>query len=130
MIKSFVDDPKKVFFFDGIGALITFFLLSVVLFNNVEIFGFPQKPLYVLSVMPLFFFFYDVYCYFKKKDFIFLIRALALMNLSYCIVSIFIALYHFEKITILGWCYIIIELSVIVAISFFENKISQKLIDS
>ena len=49
MIKSFVDDPKKVFFFDGIGALITFFLLSVVLFNNVEIFGLlPQKIIHKL----------------------------------------------------------------------------------
>ncbi|WP_428742277.1 hypothetical protein [Tenacibaculum sp.] len=120
-IKNLLLNPKKLFLIDGLGAFVSAFLLGVVLVKFESIFGIPPSTLYLLAILPVFFAFYDFYCYQKKdskqKQFL---KWIALMNLLYCSLSIGAALYHLETITRLGWIYISGEVIIIIILSITE----------
>ena len=48
-------NPKKLFLIDGFGAIISAFLLGVVLVKFEEKIGVPVSVLYLLATIPLFF---------------------------------------------------------------------------
>ena len=59
-------NSKKLFLIDGFGAIISAFLLGVVLVKFQEKIGVPVSVLYLLATIPVFFAAYDFYCYQKK----------------------------------------------------------------
>jgi len=114
---------KKLFLLDGIGAIISAFLLGIVLVKLEHLFGIPKSALYVLAALPCLFAIYDFYCYFKVEKYLGkYLKAIAIVNLLYCILSIGFALYHFQEITYLGWSYIIVEIIIVVALAIIELK--------
>ena len=101
-------NPKKLFLIDGFGAILSAFLLGVVLVKFEEIFGIPTSVLYFLATIPIFFVIYDVFCYQKHLKIGLLLKGIAVLNILYCCISIGLISCHFSSITILGWTYIIV----------------------
>ncbi|PKV50421.1 hypothetical protein ATE84_2478 [Aquimarina sp. MAR_2010_214] len=120
--------PKRLFLIDGLGALLSAFLLGVVLVSLESIFGIPMKVLYILAFLPCVFALYDFYCYLRvKKNQKYFLTAIALMNLIYCFISIGVAFQHIQKITAFGWTYIILEITIIIILISIELKTAYKL---
>ena len=122
-------NPQKLFLIDGLGALLSAFLLGIVLANFESFFGIPASTLYLLAVLPLFFALYDFYCYRKIKDqssrFL---KGIVVINLLYCGLSIGCALYHLEQITAFGWAYIVGEVLIVITLALIEFGTANRLI--
>ena len=121
---------KNLFLLDGFGALVSAFLLGVVLVRLESYFGIPKKALYVLAGLPCFFMLYDFYCYLKvEKNLGYFLKGIAIVNLLYCCLSIGMAVYHQSVITYLGWIYIIGEIIIVVVLSLFESKVASNYLE-
>jgi len=132
MIKNIINkinsEPKKLFLIDGFGALLSAFLLGVVLVKWENIFGIPPSTLYFLAFLPCLFALYDFYCYQKdSKNLGAFLKGIATMNLMYCCLSIGLAFYHYDKITLFGWAYILNEIMIIITIVYIEFKVAKQL---
>ncbi len=115
--------PKKLFLIDGLGAMLSAFMLGIVLVRLEHIFGIPRQVLFLLASLPCIFVIYDFYCYQKAEaNFGLLLQIIAIANLLYACLSIGLAFYHHEAITFLGWLYIIIEIIIIAILSIIELK--------
>jgi hypothetical protein len=130
-IESIRFNPRKLFLIDGLGAILSAFMLGVVLVKLETTFGIPSSTLYLLAVFPVLFAIFDFYCYQKKHinsgQFL---KIMGILNLVYCCLSIGFAFYHINTITILGWIYILIEILIIVVLSVFELKVARSLMSS
>jgi len=128
ILTKFSSNPRQLFLIDGLGALLSAFLLGVVLVQLESIFGIPRNTLYFLAFLPCLFAIYDFYCYFQlKKSFTPFLKAIALINLTYCLISIGLAFYHSEKLTHLGWIYIIVEIIIVLILAYIEWKVATQL---
>ena len=116
-------NPKKLFLIEGYGAILSAFLLGVVLVKFEEIFGIPTSVLYFLATIPIFFVIYDVFCYQKHLKIGLLLKGIAVLNILYCCISIGLISYHFSSITILGWTYIIVEIILVSFLAMIEFRV-------
>tara|TARA_B110000196_G_scaffold311359_1_gene315220 strand:- start:587 stop:988 length:402 start_codon:yes stop_codon:yes gene_type:complete len=121
-------NPKKLFLIDGFGAILSAFLLGVVLVKFEEIFGIPTSVLYFLATIPIFFVIYDVFCYQKHLKIGLLLKGIAVLNILYCCISIGLISYHFSSITILGWAYIIVEIILVSFLAMIEFRVGKRII--
>ena len=122
------NNPKKLFQLDGFGALLSSFLLGIVLVKFEPIFGIPKATLYLLASLPLLFVVYDVYCYYKVEHNLGpFLKGIAITNLLYCCTSIGLTTYHRANITPYGWGYILVEVLIVPGLSFIELKIANQL---
>ena len=116
-------NPKRLFIVDGLGALLSAFLLGVVLVKFEHLFGIPTKTLYYLAILSIFLVIFDFFCYRNiKENSDQYLKRIAIMNLVYCFLSIGVAIYHFEIITQFGWIYILQEILIVVILAFIELK--------
>ena len=114
-------NPKNLFLIDGLGAILSAFLLGFVLVKFQIIFGIPPSTLYILAVMPLFIALCDFYCYRKSNQKTgLLLKIIAILNLTYCSISLGFVFYHFETITNLGLVYILIEIVIVLLFAIIE----------
>lgn len=121
-------NPQKLFLIDGVGAILSAFLVGVVLTKFERIFGIPPETLYFLAVIPLFFALYDLYGYQSKNQKIgLLLKGIATLNLIYCLISIGLIIHHFDTITVLGWIYILIEIIIVLILAIIEFKVGIKI---
>ncbi len=118
---------KKLFLIDASGAILSAFLLGVVLVRFETIFGIPSATLYFLAAIPIGFAIYDLYCYRQGEQIGKFLKGIAMANLSYCILSIGLAFYHFEVVTTLGWLYIIGEVLIVIVLSVIEYNVARRL---
>jgi hypothetical protein len=120
--------PKEFFVVDGFGAILSAFLLGVVLVKMESVFGIPSSTLHFLATLPVLFAIYDLYCFSQLDDKLgHLLMGIAVINLLYCCLSIGFAFYHFQTITVFGWAYIIIEILIVTIIAIFELKTAKSL---
>lgn len=118
---------KQLFLLDGVGAIVSAILLGIVLVKLEPYFGIPKTALYLLAALPCFFAVYDFYCYFRiDKNLGKFLKGIAIVNLFYCVLSLGLAFYHQEKITYLGWTYIIVEIIIVVILAIYEWKVANK----
>ena len=122
-------NPGKLFLIDGFGAIISAFLLGVVLVKFEEKIGVPVSVLYLLATIPLFFAAYDFYCCRKKQQKSgVLLKGIALLNLAYCCLSLGLLFYHFDTTTNLGCIYFIIEIAIVMFLVIIEFRVGNKII--
>lgn len=116
-------NPKKLFLIDGSGALLSAFLLGVVLVRFEPVFGMPRETLYFLAFLPCIFAVYDIYCYLRitKNQELFL-KFIAAANLVYCVVSTGLVLQHYQRLTNLGLAYFVLEIIVVIVLAMVELK--------
>jgi len=87
-LDSINENPARLFLIDGIGALLSAFLLAVVLSGLESVFGIPSSTLYLLASFPVFFAIFDLYSYVKKSPNLQrFLRGIAVLNLLYCVFS-------------------------------------------
>lgn len=128
LIKKGTIDPRRLFLIDGIGAIVSAVLLGIVLVKFHLFFGIPVQSLYFLAALPCFFAVFDFYCYFKKvKRIGVFLKVIALINISYCVLSIGLAVYHNEEVTYLGWAYILVEIFIVATLAMIELKVANSL---
>ncbi len=121
-------NPKKLFLIDGLGAILSALLLGVVLVKFERIFGIPPPTLYILAALPLLYAIYDFSCYGKENLRIgIFLKGIAIMNLLYCCFSAAAALYHLHTITVFGWSYILLEISLVTILAIFELRSARRL---
>ncbi len=131
MLEKFISQPKKLFLLDGLGATLSAFLLGVVLVKLERTFGIPSQSLYILATLPVIFVIYDLYCIRKTRtDEGPLLKGIALINLSYCCISIVFAFYHFSTITIYEWAYLLTEILMTIFLASIEFKVARALINN
>jgi len=121
-------NPKKLFLIDAFGALLSAFLLGVILVKFENLFGIPHSALYILVLFPIIFVIYDFISYIKVKNNIkLLLKIIAYSNILYCFISIGIVLYHYIQITYLGWVYLLFEILIILRLATIEIRIANEL---
>jgi hypothetical protein len=127
-IESIKTNPNKLFLIDGLGAILSAFLLGVVLVKLERFFGIPSSTLYFLAVLPIFFAVYDFYCYKKERNKLGkFLKGIAIMNLLYCCLSIGFVLYHSITITSLGWTYVTLEILIVITLAIVELRVANRL---
>ena len=119
--------PKKLFIIDGLGAILSAFMLGIMLVQYEVLFGMPSSALYILATIPLFFAAYDCYFYRKKNRNIGLdLKRIAGLNVVYCCVSIGCSLYHSKSIKSLGWAYLFFEITIVLVLAMIEYRVGRK----
>lgn len=123
MILSLIQEPKRLFLADAMGALLTAFLNFVVIAKLESTFGMPKNMLYYLGAAALLFAVYSLSCHFFTPSnpgrFIFVI---ATANILYCILTALLLFNFHASITIVGWLYFIGEIFLISGIAGIEFK--------
>jgi hypothetical protein len=125
MIKQMIDklNPYKLFLVDGLGAMNSAVMLGLVLARFEKIFGMPTSKLYPLALLALLFSVYSFGCFVMKpgnwKPYL---KAIAIVNLLYCTLTLFLISYLHQKITLLGLAYFMLEIIVITLLAGLELK--------
>jgi len=113
--------PKRLFLFDGFGALLTAFILLAILRTFNEYFKMPPNALNFLSIISLIFSAYSFCCFFLvKNNWHPFLRAIIIANLLYCILTLGLVFYNYQQLTILAVTYFLIEIIVVCILVFFE----------
>ncbi len=123
-----IKHPRHIFLFDGLGAVLSAFMTGLFLVNWEAILGIPSKVLYVLAAIPCLLAIYDFFSFhFGNNHYTKLLKGIAILNLGYCILSLYLAFTHKDEISYLGWIYIIIEIIIITTIAFYEFQYSKRI---
>ena len=118
-------NPKKLFLIDSIGAFLTAFILFAILSRYEERFGMPRKVLYVLSVMACIYAIYSIYCYyFIEHPWRPFLKIIGIANGLYCMLTFGLLIVYHQSLTILGFIYFLLEISVIGCLVIIELKAS------
>lgn len=115
--------PRKLFLVDGIGALISAFSLGVLLPYFQSHIGMPGHLLYGLAVLSTLFSLYSISSYLnfglRWRAFM---KGIAIINLSYCVLSFCLVYYFFEALSIYGLAYFIGEKLIVAVLVVIEWK--------
>ena len=129
IIESAAKNAKALFVIDSIGALLSAFLLAVVLSGFEPLFGLPRATLFFLAMFPCLFAVYDLNCFiWVGRNPGRYLKIIAIMNFGYCIISLITAIYRYNDLTILGWLYIVGEVIVVFSLAAFEFQVARRVI--
>ncbi|MFK7904912.1 MAG: hypothetical protein AB8B69_07300 [Chitinophagales bacterium] len=117
--------PKNLFLIDGLGALLSAFLLGVVLVHFESIFRMPQQVLYVLSAIPCLFAIYSWTCYFRTpNNWQPYLKAIAIANTLYCCLTSVLVIYYYSTLSMLGVLYFVLEILVVMTLVIVELNLA------
>ena len=123
IIKALTLKPRSVFLVDGVGAVLTAFLLITVLKTFNEYFGMPRETLTILSILALILAIYSFSCFaFSDNNSQKLLKPIIVANLTYCILTLGLVVYFYNKLTILGLTYFGGEILIIGGLVYIELK--------
>lgn len=127
-LQSLEKTPRSLFLIDGVGALISAFLLGVVLVQFESVIGMPVKALYILAALPVGFALYDAICYWGiKQNFGPFLKGISLINIGYCGLSVAFLSQHHESLTVVGWIYFVGELLIVLFLSAVEWRVAKRI---
>ncbi len=127
IIKNISTNPRNAFLVDGIGAVLSAFLLGVILTTFEDFFGMPARVLYILAGIAAGFALYSLTYYFLNiKKWHAALRRIAIANLLYCLLTLALVIIHFQELTIWGIMYFILEILVIVILVYIEFSVLSK----
>lgn len=123
IINTMALNPKKVFLLDGLGAVLSAFLLGVVLVHFETAFGMPHNVLYFLALIACVFAVYSLTCYFRlTKNWRIFIKIIAFANLLYAFISLGFVFYLYPQLSGLDITYFLLEILVLIIIVALELK--------
>ena len=122
-----MNDPKKLFLIDGMGAIGTASLLLLLPVFFPGIFGLPDSYTQLLGGVAVCFAIYSLYNYarFNPAKWKPLLKVISIANAVYCVISLGILLLHFQQITTIGWLYFMGEIAIIMLLVLWEMKIGK-----
>lgn len=125
LLSNFIVTPRRLFLVDGLGAIVSSFMLAVVLVKFQRFFGIPVPILYFLAIIPCILALYDSLCFFFAKVKVALyLRILAMMNITYCMLSMLLAFRHQASLSGLGWTYLIVETALVLGVAWLEWEVA------
>ena len=114
---------KRLFLIDFSGALISTFMLGVLIPKFNHFIGMPISILYPLAFTAFIFAIYSGFCFLKiKKNWKPFLTIIAICNLIYCCITLILVIQQHEQLSILGFIYFIIEMIIITALVILEYK--------
>jgi hypothetical protein len=120
-----ISNPKQLFLIDSQGALLSAFLLGVVLVHFEPLFGMPVNILYILALIAGIFFLYSFSCFLRQPEqWQPFLRGIAIANLSYCGLTLGLVLYLHQSLTTLGILYFVFEIIIVTMLALKELKTS------
>jgi len=123
ILDKITSNPKKLFLIDGIGGVLTAFFLGVVLPRFEDSFGMPITILYYLSSIACVYAIYSISCYILLgNNWRPYLKGVAIANLLYCCTTIVLVFYFYQKLTMLGLIYFVLELMVIISLIIIERR--------
>lgn len=126
--KYFAANPRRLFLFDAIGALVTAASLSLVLTNLYPYFGMQVSILHGLAALASGFGVYSLCCSIMlKSGFKPYLLLIALANSAYCCLTFALILYYYQSLTMLGIAYFILEIAVIITLVLIELNVRKRL---
>ena len=118
-------NPYQLFKLDAIGAIVTAFMLGVVLVKFQSFFGVPIEVLRILSIIPCLYFLYSFFCFWQKsQDWRPYLKGIAFANLAYCLLTLALMIFNSESFTLFGYLYFIGEIIIIVVLSRHELSVA------
>lgn len=122
---------KKIFLIDSLGALLSAFLLGVVLVKFEIAFGMPSDVLYFLAALACVLAAYSYLSYlFVKENWKIFLKIIGVANVVYTFITLILVLYFYTEITILGLLYFLAEICIIVILAKIEIKKASYSIES
>lgn len=113
--------PTRIFLIDALGALTSTVLLTVVLVYFQAYIGLPIPTLYLLGALAGVFFIYSFSSFLWAKDnWRFWMRGIAIVNFSYCILTLILCFWHYPLLKPLGWAYFIGESGIVLSLAWVE----------
>ncbi len=124
-IQFFVNNPRKLFLLDSLGAILTASMLFFVLRKLNSFFGMPTIMLENLALIALCFGLYSWACFlFLKQHWSFYLRIIAYANLGYGLLTLFLLIAFHTQITWLDWFYFLAEIAVILVLVYLEVRVA------
>lgn len=121
VIDRLANEPKKLFLIDCLGALLTAFLLFVVLRAHHEFFGVAVRTLTLLAGIAVIFSIYSASCFlFLKANWVPFIQAISIANLLYCMLTVGIIFIPGSNNSIAGKIYFLAETLIVIGLVFIE----------
>lgn len=118
--------PQNLFLIDSLGALLTAFLLIVVLRNFHEFFGASPETLTFLSAIAGMFCIYSASCFFLlKANEVPFIRAIGMANLGYCLLTLVLVFNPNSGLTLFGKLYFLGEISLVIMLVYIELAVAR-----
>ena len=118
-------NKKNIFLLDGLGAILSIFLLAVALPAVQPWIGMPLRVLYLLAIFPTGFAIYSLGCFrwanHQNRRWL---LAIIVGNSLYCVLTFTLVILHFAQMTRWGITYFALETVVLVALIMIEWKIA------
>ena len=122
-IQKFKLNTRRIFLFDGCGAVLSALQLGLILPFFAEFFGIPEYVLFCLTSIAITFAIYSLSCFFISikniRPFLAIIIA---GNIMYCLVTTIILCFLYNSLTTFGVLYFVFEqliIATVVAIEIF-----------
>ena len=127
LFNKLILNPKRLFLIDSFGAFLTAFFLFAILRTFNEYFGMPKMTLDFLSIIALAFSVYSFCCFFLvSNNWHPFLKAISIVNLLYCCLTLGLVIYYYSLLTILGVTYFLIEIIIVVVLVFFEINVLKR----
>jgi hypothetical protein len=118
-------NPYQLFLVDGVGALLSALMLSLVLARFENTFGISKDVLYLLSLAPFLFCIYSLMCFsIRIRNWRNYLKIIAIANLLYCCYTLFLLFDLSATLTFWGFLYFFLEIVVVVLLAMFEIKVA------
>ena len=128
LINHLIEKPKTLFLIDSLGAILTVFILFVIMRQLNEYIGMPIIVLTYLSIIAICFCIYSTACFlFLKERWTPFIRLIGVANLLYCALTIGLLIKHYSLLTIIGIIYFLIEIVIICGLSYVELNVATEI---
>lgn len=128
LIAQFASVPKKLFLFDGIGAMLSWAILFLILIPNHQMIGIPAAALKFLATFPILFAAFDaIVSYLRPKSFKPFINIVIALNVGYCALTLSHILMFSSTISWIGAVYFVSEILIILLLVRIELKVLKKL---
>jgi ABC-type transport system involved in cytochrome c biogenesis permease subunit len=121
IIQTLTAAPKKLFLTDSLGAALTAFFMFVILKSFNQYVGMPETILTYLSLLAASFSLYSAICFFllkeKRASFI---QGIAVANILYCVLTLFLLIIYYKQLTIIGITYFSVEIAIVCGLAYIE----------
>jgi hypothetical protein len=117
---------KKIFLIDSLGALISAIILLVISQFERQ-FGISRNLSLILVPLPIIFSVFSFVSYkLDNEKWKSLLKIIAIANLSYCCLTLYLTLINFASLKNLGITYFVVEIFIIFLLAMLELKIANK----
>ncbi len=124
-MKTSILKGQKIFLFDAVGAAVS--VLSLLIpYSFEELFGMPKSAVSIFISIAIACSIYSTTIYLTKiENWKPYLTIIALINISYCIFTVYHIFKNLHTITLYGHLYFVAEILIILTLSIFELRLSR-----